>query len=84
MKSKFINFKIEDIIKANLEAQSVQKTLKTKFGLSKFSFDTVFNNRYISNYPKWPEEKRTEFISTIGGRANFNKTKNFIEEKIRN
>lgn len=82
MKNKYIIFKIEDVIKANLETQSVQRALKDKFGLLKSCFDTVFSDRYISNYQTWPEEKRKEFISTIGGRANFMKTKNFIEQKI--
>lgn len=81
MKNKYLNFKIEDVIKANLDTQTVQRALKNKFGLLKSSFDTVFSNKYISYYNTWPEDKRKEFIITIGGKANFRKTKSFIEEK---
>lgn len=84
MKNKLIKYNIEDVIKANLETQSVQRTLKEKFGLLKSSFDVLTNTRYISNYLKWPEEKRKEFIVAIGGKVNFKKTKSFIEGKIQN
>ena len=81
MKNKFIKYNVEDVIKANLETQSVQRALKEKFGLLKSSFDVLTNTRYMSNYSTWPEEKRKEFIITIGGKVNFKKTKSFIEEK---
>lgn len=81
MKNKYLNFKIEDVIKANLDTQSVQRTLKNKFGLLKSSFDIVFNDKYLSYYKTWPEEKKKEFIATIGGKANFKKTKFFLENK---
>lgn len=84
MKNKLIKYSIEDVIKANLEVQSVQRTLKEKFGLLKSSFDVLTNTRYISNYLMWPDEKKKEFIVTIGGKVNFKKTKSFIEEKIQN
>ena len=84
MKNKFIKYTIEDVIKANLETQSVQRALKEKFGLLKSSFDVLTNTRYISNYLRWPEDKRKDFIVTIGGKVNFKKTKSFIEEKIGN
>jgi hypothetical protein len=84
MKNKLIKYTIEDVIKANLETQSVQRALKEKFGLLKSSFDVLTNTRYISNYLRWPEDKRKDFIVTIGGKVNFKKTKSFIEEKIGN
>jgi len=84
MKNKLIRYNIEDVIKANLETQSVQRALKEKFGLIKSSFDVLTNLRYISNYTKWPEEKRKEFILTIGGKVNFKKNKYFIEGNIQN
>jgi hypothetical protein len=84
MKNKLIRYNIEDVIKANLETQSVQRALKEKFGLLKSSFDVLINTKYISNYIKWPEDKQKDFIVTIGGKVNFKKTKSFIEEKIGN
>jgi len=84
MKNKFIKYNVEDVIKANLETQSVQRALKEKFGLLKSSFEVLTNTRYISNYLIWPKEKQKDFIVTIGGKVNFKKTKSFIEEKIGN
>ena len=84
MRNKLIKYNIEDVIRANLDTQSVQKTLREKFGLLKSSFDVLTNSRYISNYLVWPEDKKKEFILTIGGKVNFKKTKSFIEEKIQN
>ena len=81
MKNKLIRYSIEDVIKANLETQSVQRALKENFGLLKSSFDVLTNARYIANYSTWSEEKRKQFIITIGGKVNFKKTKFFIEEK---
>lgn len=84
MKNKLISYSIEEVIKANLDTQTVQKTLREKFGLLKSSFDVLTNSRYISNYLKWPEQKRNEFLVTIGGRVNFKKAKFYIEGKIQN
>jgi len=83
MKNKYIKYNIEDIIKANLDAQSVQRVLRNKFGLLKSSFEVLTNSKYISNYLGWPEEKKKEFIITIGGKVNFKKTKYFIEERLK-
>lgn len=76
------NFNIEDIIQANLSLQTIQRTLKSNFGLNQFDVRTVFNPKYINVYKSWDENKQKLFISTIGGKANFYKTKNFIEQKI--
>ena len=76
------NFNIQDIIQANLALQTVQRTLKQSFGLNSFDVGTVFNPKYIHTYKSWPEDKKNLFISTIGGKANFSKTKNFIEERL--
>jgi len=80
MKSKYLNLKIEDVIKANLDTQTVQRTLKSKFGLLKSSFENIFSDKYMSYYKGWPEEKRKEFALVIGGKVNFKKTKFFIEK----
>lgn len=84
MRNKYIKYNIEDVIKANLDVQSVQRTLRDKFGLIKSSFDVLTNTKYISNYLNWPEDKKKEFIITIGGKVNFKKTKSFIEERLSN
>lgn len=80
-KTKY-NYNIEDIIKMNLNTQSAQRVLKEKFGLFNYNFDTIFNSKYINNYLNWNESKRSEFIVTIGGKINFKKTKNLIEDKL--
>jgi hypothetical protein len=75
-------FNIKDVIQANLSLQTVQRNLKQNFGLNNYDIKTVLNEKYINIYKSWDEEKRKLFISTIGGKANFSKTKCFIEDKI--
>jgi hypothetical protein len=82
MKLKYIKYNIESVIKANLETQSVQRALKDNFGLLKTSYEILTDKRYISNYLIWPEDKKKQFILTIGGKVNFKRTKNFIEERL--
>lgn len=82
MKFKLMNCKLEDTIKMNLTTQSAQKLLKEKFGLFNSNFETIFNSKYIENYLKWDEDKKKQFIITIGGKINFKKTKNLIETKL--
>ena len=75
-------FNIKDVIQANLSLQTVQRNLKQNFGLNNYDIKIVLNEKYINIYKSWDEEKRKLFISTIGGKANFYKTKCFIEDKI--
>jgi len=75
-------FKIQDVIQANLALQTVQRNLKQNFGLNNYSIETILNEKYINAFKSWDEEKQKLFISTIGGKANFYKTKCFIESKI--
>lgn len=82
MKFKLIRYNLEDTIKMNLTTQTAQKILKEKFGLFNSDFETIFNSKYIKNYLKWSEEKRKQFIITLGGKVNFKKTKSFIEDKL--
>ena len=75
-------FNIKDVIQANLSLKTVQRNLKQNFGLNNYDIKIVLNEKYINIYKSWDEEKRKLFISTIGGKANFYKTKCFIEDKI--
>jgi hypothetical protein len=79
---RLYNTNIEDTIKMNLSTQAAQGILKSKFGLFNYNYDTIFNSNYIYNYLKWDENKKKEFIITIGGKVNFKKTKSLIENKL--
>ena len=79
---RLYNTNIEDTIKMNLSTQTAQGILKNKFGLFNYNYDTIFNSNYIYNYLKWDENKKKEFIITIGGKVNFKKTKSLIENKL--
>jgi len=79
---RLYNLNIEETIKMNLSTQTAQAILKNKFGLFNYNFETIFNSNYISNYLKWNEDKKKEFIITIGGKVNFKKTKSLIENKL--
>lgn len=58
---------------------SIKKNLESNFKFLNLSF--LNNPNYIKYFLSWEEEKRNDFIKLIGGKANFKKTKKFLEEK---
>jgi hypothetical protein len=72
------SFSINQIIEANMSLPSIKKDLETKYKFYSSSF--LKNPKYIQYYLSWNEEKKDSFIKLIGGKANFKKTKKFLEE----
>ena len=77
------NFPIAQIIEGNLSTQSIQKSLKDKFGILKPSLTTFNNPNFIKNYQNWDDNKKHQFIKTIGGVVYYGKIKNYLEELIK-
>jgi hypothetical protein len=69
---------IKDIIDQRLLLQSTQKTLFIKFGINSTKLDEIISKVQYNNLT---EDKKEEFVSLIGGPANFTITKNLIENK---
>ncbi len=69
--------KIEDVISQRLKLQSTQKILENDFGIKDFSKSTIIN--FITNLKTYTDKERQKFIITIGGPANFKKTKSYLE-----
>lgn len=86
MKPKKINysFSIDQIIEGNLSVQSIQKSLKDNFGILKPSVTIFKNPNFIKSYKNWDENKRHEFIKTIGGVVYYGKIKKYLNEIIGN
>lgn len=82
MKKRHFNYSTESIISANLDLQTTQRELKFKFGFNSLRLEDISTERVLNRYIRWDEEKRNDFLVKIGGRANFKKTKNYIESKI--
>ena len=72
------NFSISQIIEANISLPSVKKDLEANYKFYNRSF--LNNPKYIQYFLSWDSEKRDNFIKLIGGKANFKKTKKFLEE----
>jgi hypothetical protein len=79
---RIFNYNIEEVINYNLSLQSIQKALKEKFNFTGESID-CFISKGLEKYKAWSEDKQKDFIATIGGRANFKKTKALIDNFIK-
>jgi hypothetical protein len=82
MKAKYFNYTPEAIISANLDLQTTQRELRFKFGFNSLKVEDISSPKVINKYMSWTEEKRNDFIVKIGGKANFKRTKGFVESKI--
>lgn len=82
MKKKFFNYPIESIIEANLQLQTVQRSLSQQYKIFNPQVNTITCERFINLYSSWDEKKKSEFIITIGGKVNFKKVKYFFDQKI--
>jgi hypothetical protein len=80
MKKVIFNYSPEEIIKANLELQTTQNILRKDFGFNAINYSNIIT--CINKYKNWNEEKQNKFVVTLGGKANFRKTKAFIESRI--
>jgi hypothetical protein len=78
IRSKFISYSIDSVIKANLEMQTIQREL-IKLGFRNPSLETFKNKNFLDRYNTWNDEKKNSFLKLIGGSANYKKTKSFIE-----
>lgn len=80
-KKIIFNYDIEDVIKSNLSLQSISRTLESDFGFKNLEFNNVIN-KSLKCYQTWSQDKKDKFIKTIGGKANFKKTKTYLEGKL--
>lgn len=86
MKRKKINynFPVDKIIEGNLSVQSIQKSLKDNFGILKPSLTIFKNPNFIKNYKNWDENKKHQFIKTIGGVVYYGKIKKYLNDILEN
>lgn len=78
------NFSVDQIIEGNLSVQSIQKSLKDNFGILKPSVTIFKNPNFIKNYKNWDDNKRHQFIKTIGGVVYYGKIKKYLNDIIEN
>ena len=76
------SMEIETIIQQRLKLQSTIAMLSNDFGVKpdlKYICSKLF---YDGKYSGWEQTKKNQFIVALGGKANFNKTRNFLEYNI--
>jgi hypothetical protein len=84
MKKVILKYREEDVIKGNLDLQSIQRSLR-EYGIIKPTFEVVTNPKFLTNvYDNWTQEKRNSFIHLLGGRVQFKKIKKYIDSIERN
>lgn len=82
MKSRRFNFPIQSIIEANLNMQTIQRTLSQEYKIYSPKLETLISKKFISIYKTWDEIRKENFVKTIAGKLNFKKVKNFFDQKI--
>ncbi len=71
-------FKPQDIIKMNLELQTVQRGLN-RLGIYKPSVELFTSARFLNNFKLWDEPRREEFTKLVsGGKKYYNAVKGFL------
>jgi hypothetical protein len=83
MRKNIFNFSPESIIEANLNLQTVQRSLYNDYKIYNPKSETITSAKFICTYKNWDIKKREDFIKTIGGNGNFKKLKNYFESKLK-
>lgn len=74
----------QDIIKMNLELQTVQRGLY-KLGVYKTSIDLITSEKFLTNFKVWDSARQDEFTKLVsGGRKYYNVIKGFLNKKHEN
>jgi|694.fasta_scaffold05746_6 hypothetical protein len=82
MRKLHFNFPVQSIIEANLNLQTIQRTLSKEYKIYSPKLETLVSDKFISMYKTWGEKRKEDFVKTIAGKLNFKKVKNFFDEKI--
>jgi len=82
MRKRIFNFPAQSIIEANLNLQTVQRSLSQEYKIYTPKLETLTSNKFISMYKTWDEKTKENFVKTIAGKLNFKKVKYFFDEKI--
>jgi hypothetical protein len=81
MRKLHFNFPVQSIIEANLNLQTIQRTLSKEYKIYSPKLETLVSDKFISMYKTWGEKRKEDFVKTIAGKLNFKKVKNFFDEK---
>jgi hypothetical protein len=82
MRKRIFNFPAQSIIEANLNLQTVQRSLSQEYKIYSPKLETLVSDKFISMYRNWDEKRKEDFVKTIAGKLNFKKVKYFFDEKI--
>jgi hypothetical protein len=81
MRKRIFNFPAQSIIEANLNLQTVQRSLSQEYKIYSPKLETLVSDKFISMYRNWDEKRKENFVKTIAGKLNFKKVKSFFDEK---
>lgn len=81
MRKLRFNFPVQSIIEANLNLQTIQRTLSQEYKIYSPKLETLVSDKFICMYKTWDEKRKEDFVKTIAGKLNFKKVKNFFDEK---
>ena len=70
---------IEYIIEQRMKLQSTVRTLES-FGIKIFNLKFFNSKEFKKNYNSWGDSTKKSFLIALGGKANMEKTRQFIEK----
>ena len=73
---------LENVIEERLKYQSTQRKLEQNFGVSIDSVGGIKEGVFLKKFTNWDDKKKNQFFVLIGGRANFDNTKDYIKSLI--
>lgn len=82
MKRKRLIFPLEQVIELNLSLQTTSKKLSNLYKIYKPSLSLFKSKRFLDYFNTWDDQKKKDFIVTIGGTKNYKRTKEFLESMI--
>lgn len=83
MKKTRLIFPLEQAIELNLSLQTTSKKLSNLYKIYKPSLNLFKSKKFLNYFSTWDEQKKKDFIVTIGGIKNFKRTKDLLESIIK-
>lgn len=68
------------VIEQRLNLQSTKNMLLDQFGTVP-KLDFILSNTFLNKFKTWDQSKQNKFITVLGGKTNFTKTKHFLLDK---
>ncbi len=77
------NIDIENIVKNRLRLQTVQRNFFNNLGILFPTLEKFKQDKFLHQYNQWELEQKNKFLIELGGQANLQQTKRWIDKLIK-